>query len=639
MTVQFGSNITDLFQYLKNGILALDPVNFCEKYLTLDGAPFRINGNGYKPFSDIYRYIAVKGLEKDAKPVVLVKGRQVGATTMAAALELYFMCCGLFGNAGRPAMRIAHCFPQLELGFRYTKTKLNSMIDMAAQIDDPKRPGKKMSYIKSLLDSGAASNDSLQFKQFVGGNHIFIESTGLTGDRLRGMTVDAMFFDEVQDMRGQAIGNAIKALTKAQYGAKSSGIQVYFGTPKQRGSDYWKIWNASNQQYYHLGCESCDKDFPLYTPGTNDWEKIWIEDDLPFDHPSHGFIVKCTHCGHKQDKREAAERGKWVPYNKEGDKFIGYHINQLYMPDFTRAKIIAQKPENSPINTERTWQNEIVGEFFAGDASPITPEEIDTLCADKGRAFSIRVTPAENKKLYLGCDWGQKVDVDQLSVGEADDKRQQGQSYSCAVVLQAEGPHLLSIQYATRLKRNDLESKKGIVEQIFRQYSINMAVGDIGYANDLTEILQKEYGERFLASQAASRVNGRVKFKNDFFPSTVVFERDYHIAELYGLMKQGKIRFPYKDFEKIGWLIQHCCSMEIKPMIDRSGEVSLRYVKGSSPNDGFMALLNAYLAYKFDVTNGFNISNPNQMSDPTGPRKVPAVCGYLPMFNPLKRSR
>lgn len=801
MTVQLGSNITDLFQYLKNGILALDPINFCEKYLTLDGAPFRINGNGYKPFSDIYRYIAIKGLEKDAKPVVLVKGRQVGATTMAAALELYFMCCGLFGSAGRPAIRIAHCFPQLELGFRYTKTKLNSMIDMAAQIDDLKRPGKKTSYIKSLLDSGAASNDSLQFKQFVGGNHIFIESTGLTGDRLRGMTVDAMFFDECfpyntqieieggkksignlyklwknkrplprvksynenlekfeyknivnawkkspkplvkitcgnreikctenhrfltenngwveaknlkhgdliktapdtkstishcnnnfknygltavdnvvlineikevfdievednhnfivtsgsssknlggiiahncQDMRGQAIGNAIKALTKAQYGAKGSGIQVYFGTPKQRGSDYWKIWNASNQQYYHLGCEHCDKDFPLYTPGTNDWEKIWIEDDLPFDHPSHGFIVKCTHCGHKQDKRGAAERGKWVPYNKEGDKFIGYHINQLYMPDFTRAKIIAQKPENSPINTERTWQNEIVGEFFAGDASPITPEEIDILCADKGRAFSIRVTPAENKKLYLGCDWGQKVDVDQLSVGEAEDKRQQGQSYSCAVVLQAEGPHLLSIQYATRLKRNDLESKKGIVEQIFRQYSINMAIGDIGYANDLTEILQKEYGERFLASQAASRVNGRVKFKNDFFPSTVVFERDYHIAELYGLMKQGKIRFPYKDFEKIGWLIQHCCSMEIKPMIDRSGEVSLRYVKGSSPNDGFMALLNAYLAYKFDVTNGFNISNPNQMSDPTAPRLIPAVCGYLPMFNPLKRSR
>lgn len=641
MNSHLSTNIADLFQHLKNGILAIDPVHFVEKYLTLDGEPFRINGSGYKPFNDIYRYIGATGLEKNSKPVVLVKGRQVGATTMAAALELYFMCCGLFGNNGRPPMRIAHCFPQLELAFRYTKTKLNSMIETASQIDDPKRPGKKMSYIKTLLDGSAASNDSLQFKQFIGGNHIFIESTGLTGDRLRGMTVDAMFFDEVQDCRATAIGNATKALTKAQYGSKgdSSGIQVYFGTPKQRGSDYWKIWNASNQQYYHLGCESCHNDFPLYTPGSNDWEKIWIEDELPLDHPNHGFIVKCTHCGHLQDKRAAAERGKWVSYNKDGDQMIGYHINQLYMPDFTRARIMAQKPENSPINTERTWQNEILGEFFAGDASPITPEEIDTLCADMGRSFAIRVTPAENKKLYLGCDWGQKVDVDQLSVGEAEDKRHQGQSYSCAVVLQAEGPHLLSIQYATRLKRNGLEDKKGIVEQIFRQYSINLAIGDIGYANDLTEILQKEYGERFLASQAASRVNGRVKFKNDFFPSTVVFERDYHIAELYSLMKQGKIRFPYKDIEKIGWLIQHCCSMEIKPTIDRSGEVSLRYVKGSSPNDGFMALLNAYLAYKFDVTNGFNISNPNQMTDPTGPRKIPAVCGYLPMFNPLKRSR
>ncbi len=776
---------TELFNQIKDSLISFDPVSFCEKYLTLDGKSFRLRGSGFKPFADIYRYIGIKALEKDAMPVVMVKGRQVGATTMAAALELYFMTCGLFGKGGKPPIRIMHCFPQLELAYAYTKTKLNTMI--ATSISMPAIPGAKKlangklkSFLESKFDNSSAANDNLQFKQFDGGNHIWIESTGIDANRLRGRTVDVMLFDECfvgstyieaqndkitikdlfelhnsnkklpliktynkisekfeykniikawnrgikqtiqfktsnnitikctdnhkfltdngwkevknfvigeliksiygyekvinieilneqeevydlevednhnfivssnklrnglvahncQDMRAAALGNAVKILSQAQYGRPGDGIQVFFGTPKQRGSEYWKIWNASSQQYFYLGCENCSKHFPLYTPGSNEWEKIWIEDFLPAEHPSHGFIVKCTHCNYEQDKRQAAERGKWVAHNTSDDiKFVGYHINQLYMPNFNRAKIIGEKPENHPINTERAYQNEVLGEFFAGDASPITPEQIEQFCGDEGRKFSPRILLTDNKKVYLGCDWGDKVDADQLAVGGEGSSR--GQSYSCVVVLVADGPHILSIEYCWRLKRNDLESKKGIIEQLFRQYSVNLAVGDVGYANDLTEILQREYGEKFLGSRASAAVKNHTKFTNDIFPKEIVFERDYYIAELYSLMKEGKIRFPYGDYEKIGWLVQHCASMEIKPTVDRTGEVGMRYVKGSTPNDGFMALLNAYLAYKFDITNGFEIYHPNLMKkDPAKKEQVLAITGYMPRGGSFRR--
>ena len=82
MTVQ---NDNDIFSIFKNNVLNIDPVVFCENNLTIDGQPFRLNGSGYKPFADIYRYICLKAVQKDSKPVILVKGRQVGATTMAAA--------------------------------------------------------------------------------------------------------------------------------------------------------------------------------------------------------------------------------------------------------------------------------------------------------------------------------------------------------------------------------------------------------------------------------------------------------------------------------------------------------------------------------------------------------------------------
>ena len=55
---------------------------------------------------------------------------------------------------------------------------------------------KKKSYIESKIDRSASSSDSLQFKQFKDGNHLFIESTGLDANRIHGFTADGMFFDE-----------------------------------------------------------------------------------------------------------------------------------------------------------------------------------------------------------------------------------------------------------------------------------------------------------------------------------------------------------------------------------------------------------------------------------------------------------
>src|ERR1019366_86497 len=91
-----------LFSKLKRQLQMLDPVAFVEANLTLDGKPFRLHNNGYRPFADIYRYIGIKALEPNAKPVIMVKGRQVGATTMASALEMYLMGSGIFGNGINP---------------------------------------------------------------------------------------------------------------------------------------------------------------------------------------------------------------------------------------------------------------------------------------------------------------------------------------------------------------------------------------------------------------------------------------------------------------------------------------------------------------------------------------------------------
>jgi hypothetical protein len=196
--------------------------------------------------------------------------------------------------------------------------------------------------------------------------------------------------------------------------------------------------------------------------------------------------------------------------------------------------------------------------------------------------------------------------------------------------LLSKGPGLLSIEFCNKFKRNDPESKKGLIDQLMRQYNISLAVGDIGYSNDFSYTLHQAYGDRYLVSRAHNRVNDHVKFNPDAFPKEIIFERDFYIGELYEQMKKGMIRFPYGDYEKIAWLIEHCSSMELKPSISRNGgDPGIHYVKGGTPNDGFMALLNAYLAYKFMVSRGFTNNNP-LLQNTKNANKPMVVTGFVP---------
>lgn len=610
------SETNNLFNKFKDNILNIDPVYFCEKNLTVDGKPLSLKGTGYKPFADIYRYIGLKALDVNSKPIVLVKGRQVGATTMASALECYFAGCGLFGVNGRSPMHMMHIFPTLALAAAYTKSKLDSIIGQSRPIPGTmKANGLLKSFMESKLDLASPTNNNMHFKKFVHGNDLWIESTGLDGDRVRGRTVDCVFMDEVQDMNDISIGAVTKTLAQSKYGPRGEGIQIYFGTPKRKGGSYWNLWQKSSQNYYHLGCEKCGKIFPLYRPDVK-WEDIWI----------YGLTVKCPYCNHEQDKLQAQERGKWVPLNNEDEcDFIGYHINQLYIPHFTKEVIEKAKPERNPVNTEKIYMNEVLGEFYDGEGGTITVQEIVDKCIEKERKMPKYIYQEQNKKTYAGFDWGQKSALAQM-MGKSS-----GRSYSCAVILTVEG-NIFNIEFATRLTHTDLEYKMGTVEEMFRRYNVNLAIGDIGDAFDLTHKLQKIYDERFLASRASHKVIGHIKYSNEEWPKTIIFEKYYYISEILGLLKEGRIKFPGKDYDKVEWLIEHCASMDIKITKDKSGEPIKTYVKGNSPNDGLMALLNAYLAWKFDVTQGFKIANPLHMKYDAAQniKSVQAVVGYVP---------
>lgn len=558
------------FEQIKTSFLDLDPAYFIQNNLTIDGSEFKIIGNGWKFMVDIYRYIGIQAIQKTGKPVVIKKGRQVGATIMAAAIDLFFTNSGLFT---KPPIRVLHAFPSLGQVKKFSQDKLEGFIRTS-----------KGGFISKNKLSGGNAVDNLTMKQFNTGT-LWVDSIGEDGDRIRGMTVDAIFFDEVQDMFASAIGNATKTLTAAKYGPVGQGVQVYFGTPKEKNSYFSSLWDMSDQRYYHLGCKNCNQTFPFYLPDDKRWMDIWVS----------GYTIKCPLCGCEQHKVDAIERGMWVPSrNPDECKLVGFHVNQLYIPYFTKENILNLMPENNPLQTERVFKNEVVGEFFSGAGLPITRAEIYEKCRDPERSFSRSINPKE-KTTYLGVDWGGKNDGEDSNIG---------QSYSCVVILSAMPDGTLLVEHTHKLRKQDFDYKKETIHEMYKRFGVKQGLSDWFFGQDVVHDLQRHYGSRFLGAQGSGNLIKPLKFREDEL--IVSYNKDLMVEEIFDLFRKGKIRFPWKSFEYIEWLIDHCTSME-SSIRTIGGQPVKTYVKGNSPNDGLMALMYAYMAYKFDITKGFSI--------------------------------
>nr|BDD46221.1 hypothetical protein 53 [bacterium] len=565
-------NEQELFGQIKSSFMDYDPAYFVENNLTIDGQPFRIIGNGWKFMADIYRYIALQATTEIGKPVVLCKGRQVGATMMAGALDLYLTNSGLFSN---PPIRVLHAFPALAMVKKFTQDKMEGMIRSAK--GDFINQNKLINFDKNAVDN-------LTMKQFNTGT-LWIDSLGRDADRIRGMTCDVTFFDEVQDMYGLAIGNATKILTQAKYGPVGKGVQVYFGTPKERTSYFHSIWEMSDQRYYHLGCSNCKQTFPFYLSGDDRWQTIWVE----------GFTIQCPLCGHKQHKIQAIENGRWVPTrDPEEAKYVGFHINQLYIPSFPKQNILDLMPENNPTQSSRVWNNEVIGEFYSGAGLPLTKADIYERCRDADRSFARKIDPVQ-KKTYLGVDWGGKIDNDHID---------RGQSFSCVVVLSAQADGTLLIEHAHKIGEHGFKHKIATIKECYRRFGVIRGVSDFFYGNDVVNDLQLLYKDRFLGAQGSGNLIKPVKFREDEL--MITYNKDLVIDEIFDKLRKGKIRFPWKSYEHIEWLIDHCTSMEMGVRISNGQQIKT-FKKGSIPNDGLMALMYAYMAWKFDATRGFTV--------------------------------
>jgi hypothetical protein len=447
-------------------------------------------------------------------------------------------------------------------------------------------------------------------------NHNFV----VTGANKKGLQDGGVQAKNCQDMTRSAIENTLKVLTATPYGAPTKGVQVFFGTPKHSGSFFWTLWEESDQRFYQLRCKHCDHYFFLYNLDNDDWNEIWIKENL----------IKCPSCLKTQDKREAVDLGRWMatrPTNAKGEpqKYIGYHFNMMLSPLFTKENVLEYWPQHNKNASERAWRNETKGQFYSASEVPITLEELYANALDESRGVAKSITNPAGKNFFLGMDWGEKVESD------ADLEVKRGKSFTCAVIVSVDHTGVLTVENAVRLKKNDPDYKMNVVRKLIADFHIDQSAADFYYGNDFVRLVQHNEGlkDKFLGCTNLS--NSKRAFSYDEKDLMVGVNKDQVLDEIFALFKRGRIKIPAKgdSLELLGWLVDHITSMETHTKT-KDGIVLKTYKKGVIQNDGLMALMYAYTAYKFMVTRKFTEQSAEGVNKKKQDDVVVPIVGYIP---------
>lgn len=569
-------------QMFEDFLSKLDIVEFVEQRLVLEGKPFLYSDNGHDFAKEIMRYGAhILPYSKKSKPMVVLKGRQVGLSTLSAAMSLYFMYA-------EDHKSFLHCFPQVGHARTHSSKRL---IDL---IEDSIKKGKLPS---GFLNTSSSATQSLEQKDFQKSNTLYVKGTSVDGRRLRGTSISGLcIMDEFASMTEEAFRNVLECSSNTHFGFIDEGRQLphlVFGTPESEGTLFNKIWNKSNKQYFYFTCPHCGHELPLFY-------NVVSRTDV-FTNLATGFLVKCLDeegqgCQKVFDKTKEMSKGKWKATIPEGQDFdyVGFHVPQFLNGSITRESIDQKRSEY----TARQFSNEVLGRFYSSEEDALSRQDIIRLTTTNPSTLEWELPPhVLDRKTFMGVDWGARVSgVDDTGSG----------SYTVVTVVSLLPTGQLKLEHASKLSTNDTDEKVKQVTELMKRYNVLKCVADNGYGHSERQRLYKLHGDRF----AACAWGGNFKKSFIYSQDINLITSDKHVAHemFFDDLKQSKFCFPYsmKAEQELDWLIDHITNIEVVN-IEAQGLIKKQYrKKNGKETDGLASLILAYTSFLFWKTDGFS---------------------------------
>jgi len=307
-------------------------------------------------------YPFMPGIYDMLAPELLLKtGRQVGKSTMNAVLIIT-------DSISIPHFKTLFVSPSREQTSKFSNTRLSKMINYSPLIR------------RVFVDPARSNSVLLQILR--NGSEIALSYARDDPDRIRSITADREFIDEVQDIEYDAVIPVVKECM-----SNSDHYHItYTGTPKTMENSIEFLWQRSSKNEWIMKCEGCGS-----------WQFVDNEKSIG----KRGIM--CVKCGHSLEPRD----GRWYSFNPKA-RIKGFHIPQPILPknneDDRRWYRILDKLQNySPTK----FRNEVLGVSDAVGSRYITQEELLELCDDYFVDMPVSQRLMEGTRVVVaGVDWG-----------------------------------------------------------------------------------------------------------------------------------------------------------------------------------------------------------------------------------------
>jgi len=243
--------------------------------------------------------------------------------------------------------------------------------------------------VKSLTHKELTMN--ILEKVFVNRSKIYLRYAFLNADRIRGLSVNAIFADEIQDLLQETMPVIEETASHRQ-----NPVYVYSGTPKSFDNTIEHYWSkASTQSEWCIPCEH---------HGTPNKPSTWHWNILgPNNLGKTGPV--CDRCGNPLNPEHPM--AQWVEMNP-GAEFEGFRICRLMVPWYFKSQdkwkeiLLARERYNMA-----QFMNEVLAISYDSGVKPISRAEVIRACDSNYHMDEDAVAAlGTSHTLYGGVDWG-----------------------------------------------------------------------------------------------------------------------------------------------------------------------------------------------------------------------------------------
>ncbi len=390
--------------------------DLAQRLIYLDGRPFRLAG--YEPHYSFYN-------SSDDK-IILMCGRQVAKST---TLSNFMIAQGV----AVPQYKSLFIAPSKEQSSKFSNTRVMKSMQYSPLIK------------KYFID--AKRTNSVMTRMLTNGSELYFSYCVDDPDRVRGISADSVYYDEVQSMMLREIVPVINECM----GASPYKKNVYCGTPLSSENDIEYMWLDSKQFEWTVYCDHCHK-----------WNVLGL-----LNLGDHGVICSNPDCRKSLDVR----KGTWFAMNPEGT-YSGYRIPQIalhYNVGTTKAwdQLLLKRKDYS----FSKFMNEVMGVSDEQGARLISLVQLQALCNPDLLMSEMGPTPeaAKDTMLYV-------AGVDYSGYGESQESSRTALSIYALSQDQSKCKLVFGKIYKTGHPIQDVDD----IVRICKNYSIAMLVADEG---------------------------------------------------------------------------------------------------------------------------------------------------------------